>query len=100
MCHVHKIACCITIYKEASVSNSRTDVINSNENTYLNANLCYSSDYDCNRLKIHEKVKINITFWNAIYHPVAYEVDISNSFILGLDLLKNKKNFKLNFTRD
>lgn len=50
------------------------------------------------KFQIHGEVRLNITFGKTTYHHVAYVTDISDLFMLGLDLLK-ENNFKLDFLK-
>ena len=48
------------------------------------------------KINVHGKVNLNITFGDAIYQHVASVADISDPFILGLNFLQ-ENNFKLDF---
>lgn len=48
------------------------------------------------KINIHGKLNINITFGSVTYHHTAYVADITDTCILGLDFLR-KYNFSLDF---
>ena len=48
------------------------------------------------KIDIHGKLNVNVTFGSVAYHHTAYVADIVDTCILGLDFLK-KYNFSLDF---
>ena len=48
------------------------------------------------KINVHGKVNLNITFRDAIYQHVVYVADICDPFILELDFLR-ESNFVLDF---